>query len=95
MPFTITPAEANEIIFEEVIWDYNTGSGLVGQGQFFDTNTFDGESASGPEPVDQNNGWGHAITTGTNPVGITWETMYSGLPTGNWAGMAAAFKPAP
>ena len=94
-PFTITPAEANEIIFEEVIWDYNTGSGLVGQGQFFDTNTFDGESQSGPEPVDQNNGWGHAITTSTNPVGITWETMYSGLATGNWAGMAAAFKPAP
>jgi hypothetical protein len=95
MPFTITPAEANEIIFEEVIWDNNTGSGLVGQGQFFDTNTFDGESASGPEPVDQNNGWGHAITTSTAPVGITWETMYSGLQTGNWAGMAAAFKPAP
>jgi hypothetical protein len=95
MPFTITPAGANEIIFGEVIWDYNTGSGLVGQGQLFDTNTFDGENQSGPEPVDQNNGWGHVFTTSTAPVGITWKTMYSGLPTGNWAGMAAAFKPAP
>ena len=95
MPFTITPAGANEIIFEEVIWDYNTGSGLVGQGQFFDTNIFDGESPSGPEPVDQNNGWGHALTTSTTPVAITWETMFNDLPTGNWAGMAAAFIPAP
>jgi hypothetical protein len=95
MPFTITPAGANEIMFEEVIWDYNTASGLLGQGQFFDTNTFDGETQSGVSPVDQNNGWGHALTTSTAPVGITWETMYSGLAVGNWAGMAAAFTPAP
>ena len=95
MPFTITPAGANEIIFEEVIWDSNTASGLVGPEQFFDSNTFDGESQSGPEPVDQNNGWGHALTTSTAPVAITWETMYSGLATGNWAGMAAAFTAAP
>ena len=95
MPFTITPAGANEIVFEEVIWDYNTGSGLVGQGQSFDTDTFDGETQSGVSPVDQNNGWGHALTTSTATVGITWETMYGGLPVGNWAGIAAAFKAAP
>jgi hypothetical protein len=95
MPFTITPAQAGELVFAEVIWDYNTGAGLVGSGWLFDTNTFDGENQSGPEPIDQNNGWGHYITTGTSPVSITWQTMYAGLPTGSWSGTAVAFKPAP
>ncbi len=93
MPFTITPAGAGELIFAEVIWDYNTGSGLAGA--LFDTNTFDGESQSGPEPIDQNNGWGHLFTTNTSTLGFTWNVMYAGLPTGNWAGMAVAFKPGP
>jgi hypothetical protein len=95
MPFTISPAQAGELVFAEVIWDYNTGAGLVGSGWLFDTNTFDGENQSGPEPIDQNNGWGHYITTGTSPVTITWQTMYAGLPTGSWSGTAVAFKPAP
>jgi hypothetical protein len=95
MPFTITPAQPGEIIFAEIIWDYNTGAGIVGFGWLFDTNTFDGENESGPEPIDQNNGWGHYVTTGTSPVTITWQTMFAGLPTGNWSGLAVAFKPAP
>jgi hypothetical protein len=95
MPFTITPAQAGELVFAEVIWDFNTGAGLVGTGWLFDTNTFDGENQSGPEPIDQNNGWGHSWTTGTSPVSITWITKYAGLPTGNWSSTAVAFKPAP
>jgi hypothetical protein len=95
MPFTITPAGANELVFAEVMWDFNTASGLVGPESFFDANTFDGESVSGPEPVDQNNGWGHVLTTGTAPVSISWQTRYNGLAVGNWAGMAVAFKPGP
>jgi hypothetical protein len=95
VPFTIAPAEAGELVFTEVIWDFNTGAGLVGTGWLFDTNTFDGEDQSGPEPIDQNNGWGHYWTTSTAPVSITWKTMFAGLPTGNWSGLAVAFKPAP
>jgi len=95
MPFTLTPAAAGELLFTEIIWDYNTGAGVVGSGWFFDTNTFSGESQSGPEPVDQNNGWAHFLTTSTSPVSITWEPMYSGLPVQNWASAAVAFKPAP
>ena len=91
--FTITPATAGELVFTEIIWDFNTGAGLAGSGWFFDTNTFSGENQSGPEPVDQNNGWGHYFTTGNSPVSITWQVMYSGLPVGNWAGIAVAFKP--
>ncbi len=92
MPFTITPATPHEIIFAEVIWDFNTATGL--NGQLFDTNTFSGEDLSGPEPVDENNGWGHVITTTTGPVGFTWQPLSGSLPVGPWAGMAAAFKAA-
>jgi hypothetical protein len=95
MPFNITPAGANELIFAETVWDYNTGSGMLPSGSFFDTNTFDGESQSGPEPVDENNAWGHIITANTAPVSITWQVMFGGLPVQNWAGMAVAFKPGP
>jgi hypothetical protein len=90
MSFTINPATPQEIVFSEVIWDFNTGVGLAGQ--FFDTNTFSGESLSGPEPVDENNGWGHVITATT--VGFTWQPLSNSLPVGAWAGMAAAFKSA-
>jgi len=95
MPYTINPAQAGELVFAEVIWDYNTGAGIVGSGWLFDTNTFDGEDQSGPEPIDQNNGWGHYYTTSTSPVTVTWQTMYAGLNTGNWSSVAVAFKPAP
>jgi IPT/TIG domain-containing protein/Ig-like domain-containing protein len=93
MPFTIPPATPNEIVFAEVIWDSNTGTGLLGQ--LFDTNTFSGESLSGPEPVDENNGWGHLTTTTTAPIGFTWTALPIGLPVGSWAGMAVAFKAGP
>ncbi len=95
MPYTINPAQAGELVFAEVIWDYNTGAGIVGSGWLFDTNTFDGEDQSGPEPIDQNNGWGHYYTTSSSPVTVTWQTMYAGLNTGNWSSVAVAFKPAP
>lgn len=95
VPFSITPATANELIFVQTIWDFNTGSGLAGSGQLFDTSTFDGESQSGPEPVDENNGWGHVLTTSTAKENFTWVPEFGGLAFGNWAGMAVAFKGAP
>ena len=95
VPFSITPATANEIIFVQTIWDFNTGAGLAGPGQLFDANTFDGESQSGPEPVDENNGWGHVPNASTANVAFTWVPQFGGLAFGNWAGMAVAFKAAP
>lgn len=93
MPFTITPTTPNEIVFAEVIWDTNTGTGLLGQ--LFDTNTFSGESLSGPEPVDENNGWGHVVTTSPQPIVFTWSVLSPTMLVGNWAGMSAAFKAGP
>jgi hypothetical protein len=93
LPFTLTPATAHEIVLSEVMWDFNTAGGLVGQ--LIDTNIFDGMNMSGPEPVDENNGWGHVITTSTTPVGFTWTTVFSGIQVGSWSAVAVAFKGAP
>jgi hypothetical protein len=88
--YTLTPASAGELVLTDVIWDFDTANGLVGG--FFDADTFNGETGSGPSPVDQNNGWGHVISKGTSPISFTWSQVYSGN-VGNWASMAAAFKP--
>jgi hypothetical protein len=95
VPFSITPTTANELIFVQTIWDFNTGVGLAGSGQLFDADTFDGESQSGPEPVDENNGWGHVPNASIAKVSFTWVPKFGGLAFGNWSGMAVAFKAAP
>jgi hypothetical protein len=101
LPFTYTPAAAGELVFAETVWDWNTGTGLVGK--LFDTNIFSGENPDGPEPVDQNNAWGHTATVNTSPLSFTWTTFASSPSTsgidskasGAWSGLAVGFKPAP
>jgi len=103
MPFTLTPSTANEIVFAQIMWDYNTGVGLqyaIGTGAnsngLFDANRFSGENLDGPEPVDENNGWGHIHTTTTSPVSFTWQVLQPNSdPIRYWAAMAVAFKAAP
>ena len=96
MPYTLTPAQSGELIFTDIMWDFNTAAGLSSSTgtSYFDTNTFSGESLSGPEPVDENNGWGHVIYTGTSAISFTWSQLSNTLPAGNWASMAVAFLPA-
>ncbi len=94
LPFTITPATVNEIVFVQTPWDYNTGVGL--SGGFFDANRFSGENIDGPEPIDENNGWGHIITTSTAVVSFTWQFLQPNSdPSRYWAGNAVAFKGMP
>jgi len=95
-PYTLTPAQSGELIFTDIMWEFNTAIGLLPSTgtSYFDTNTFSGESLSGPEPVDQNNGWGHVIYTGTTAVSFTWSQLSNTLPAGNWTSMAVAFLPA-
>jgi len=96
VPYTLTPAQSGELIFTDIMWDFNTAMGLSSNTEtsYFDTNTFSGESLSGPEPVDENNGWGHVIYTGTTAISFTWSQLSNTLPAGNWASMAVAFLPA-
>jgi hypothetical protein len=91
MPGSLTPAISNEIVFTEIMWDYNTGVGLVPG--LFDGARFTGESLDGPEPVDENNGWGHYITSSTRPVSFTWNVLQPDTdPVLGYAALAVAFK---
>jgi len=103
VPYSIAPASAGELIFTNNVWDYNTASGLVSnigstctptaQVACSDAVIFSGEPISGPEPVDQNNGWGHAFSTSASAITFTWQQLSTSLAAGPWASMAAAFKP--
>jgi hypothetical protein len=96
VPYTLTPAQSGELIFTDIMWEFNTAIGLLPSigTSYVDTNTFSGESLSGPEPVDENNGWGHVIYTGTAAITFTWSQLSTTLPADNWASMAVAFLPA-
>lgn len=90
--FSITPGTSStELIFCSMPIQYNTVIGLL-NGGLNDANTFDGENLNGPEPVDENNGWGHFVTSSTNPVQVTWAFQPPAAPAQWWASAAAAFK---
>jgi hypothetical protein len=76
---TITPTVPNTLLLCEMPVQYNTVGGMTNvPGTLFDSSNYTGESVSGPEPVDQNNGWGHANVSGTGPFSITWTQFYAG-----------------
>ncbi|HYL85728.1 MAG TPA: Ig-like domain-containing protein [Candidatus Angelobacter sp.] len=88
---SITPTTSStELIFCATPIQYNTVNGLVNG--FIDSNIFDGENINGPEPVDENNGWGHFVTSSTNPISVTWTFLPPAAPAQEWAAAAAAFK---
>jgi hypothetical protein len=92
--FTLTPGTANELVFAEAAWLNNTGTGVTGTGQLFDSAYYSGENQDGPQPVDQNNGWLHYYVNGTSTISFTFNLLLSTDPPGDYAGMAMAFKSA-
>jgi hypothetical protein len=91
LPFTVTPSRAGELVFVSTPWDFDTAGGLMGG--LDDTETTSGESESGPWPVDENNGWGHAVSTSTSPIQFAWVPLFHEIEFGSYAATAAAFKP--
>jgi hypothetical protein len=77
VPYTLAPTNANDIVFTQCIWASNTASGL--SGQLLDTNQTSGEVAN-IDGIDENNGWGHVITTTTAPLSFSWQFLYPGGP---------------
>jgi hypothetical protein len=90
MPKSLTPSISNEIVFTAMAEDFNTSVNI--SPGLFDCAYFDGESLDGPEPVDENNGWGHYITTSTSPVSFTWIVLNQSEAIGGYAAIAVAFK---
>jgi hypothetical protein len=91
LPFTITPASAGELVIVATPWDFDTAGGLIGG--LLDTQTTSGEAESGPWPVDENNGWGHVVSTSTSPITFTWVPLFHEIEFGIYSATAAAFKP--
>jgi hypothetical protein len=87
---TLETTASNEIVFTEVMWDFNTATGLVGG--LSDINLFDGESLNGPQPVDENNGWGHVIVNSPGNVDFKWDVLSDSTAVRNWTANAVAFK---
>jgi len=87
---TTPGTSSTEFIFCAMPVQFNTVIGLANG--FNDANTFDGESLDGPEPVDQNNGWGHFVTSSTNTVPVAWTFQSPTEAAQIGASIAAAFK---
>jgi hypothetical protein len=90
VPKSLTPSTSNEIVFTEMMEDFNTSVNIAPG--LFDCAYFDGETLDGPEPVDENNAWGHYITTSTSPVSFTWIVLNQSEAIGGYTALAVAFK---
>lgn len=89
---TLNVAGAGELVILVAPFDFDTAGGLTGG--LLDTMTTSGMNESGPWPVDENNGWGHAWSTSTS-VQLQWQPLFTDIEFGNWASTAAAFRSAP
>jgi hypothetical protein len=90
LPFTLTTTAPGDLVFAETPWQFNTCTGMTGG--LFDANRFPGESLNGPEPVDENNCWGHVVVANPGTVGVTWTQRSTNTAAANWAASMMAFK---
>jgi hypothetical protein len=90
----ITPVTANGLVLGIIGVDFNTVDGLSGATYFIDSNTYNGENTSGPDCMDENNGWGHYYNPNTSQVTFTWTQFFGSPQAGSWAAMATVFKAA-
>jgi hypothetical protein len=90
----LTPSAANELIIANQGQNWCTSTGATSpSGALFDAATDTGDSVSGPQPVDQNNGWFHYYDPNTNAITATWQNSCSQA-EGVWTGRVAAFEAA-
>ena len=91
-----SPSNANELIIGNFGEAWCTADALSSPGGgLFDTAVYTGNSYSGPQSVDQNNGWFHYYDPNTAAVNVTWaQECGSNTNNNGWAGRVAAFMPA-
>lgn len=78
---TVTPGANVCAIMVATPWDFNTAGGMVGG--LIITGNYSGEGQSGPDPIDENNGWGHVATTSNAPITFKWNGLFGGTQFGN------------
>jgi uncharacterized membrane protein len=89
----LTPSGPNELIVGNFGQEWCTATAVnVPNGALFDAATYNGNSISGPEQVDQNNGWLHYYDSGAGPLSATWTESCGTDAEAHWSGRLAAFK---
>lgn len=91
---SITPSAANELVIAQQPVAYNTMGSCTGI-TLFDASSYSGMNQSGPEPVDQNNGWCHGYTVDTAQINIGWQGLFTSHVIAEWSARASIWKPAP
>src|SRR5262249_9406561 len=90
LSFTLTTTTPGDLVFAQTPWRFNTCTGMTGG--LFDANRVPGESLNGPEPVDENNCWGHVVVPNPGAVDVTWTELSTSQAAGAWAASMLAFK---
>lgn len=88
---TITPTSSPGLVVTCIGIDFNTVGNFTSASQFFTSSTFDGETTSGPDDIDENNGDGHYYNPDLTAVTFTWSLFFGSPAAGTYAGRAATF----
>lgn len=90
----LTPGTASGVVFYVGQWNFETAIAQTApSGGFFDAAVTNFRDVNGPQPVDQNGGFGHFYNTTTGSVTVTWTMANDATnAVGPWAGYVAHFK---
>lgn len=94
---SISPSRPSGIVFlmGQVADGSVTGVTDVGSTVFFDCATFPEESASNPEPLEQNNARAHVFPANTTQITFVWQTTNAPGGVGPWSAQAISFLAPP
>jgi hypothetical protein len=91
-----TPTNANELVVGNFGEAWCSSTNLTApSGGLFDAAYYTGNTYSGPQSVDQNNGWFHFYNPSATPETVTWQQICGSNSNNNaWGGRVAAFMSA-
>jgi hypothetical protein len=89
----LTPTVGSGIVFYNANWNFGTATAETAPtGGVFDSAWTNMNNVNGPQPLDQNGGWGHLYNGNTSAITVTWTLATDGVNNmGGWAGRAAHF----
>lgn len=87
----ISPSNTNGIVITNTGIAFNTVDNDTDSTHYCVTTEAEGESISGPSPLDQNNAWTHMYNSARGPVQFQYTTISGALAVGDFNGCAASF----
>lgn len=90
---SITPTTTGGLTFSQIQMVNNTVTSVTGPTNVrFDSDIDAIETLDGPENLDQNGGWGHAVTAASTAQTYTWHYKSASDPQSNWLCYTVAVK---